>query len=303
MTDILTVLTQNILPIFVVAACGYALQRWGGVQKQTLSRVVFYCFSPCLVFSSLVNSQLPGGELIDLAVFTAVTISLMGLVGWGVARLLHLSRMETVSLLLMLMFVNSGNYGLTLVNLRYGDDGLARAVVYFVTSTLLLYSVGIVIASTGQLSWSQALARLWRMPPFYAALLAILIYSWQIPIPAPILRGIEITGEGAIPTMLLVLGMQMADEQQRMSWRLTIPTVLLRLVGGPALGVLVAMVLGLQGMGRATSIIEAGMPPAVFTIVLATEFALPATAVTGTVVIATLLSPLTLATTIAWLGL
>jgi predicted permease len=45
------------------------------------------------------------------------------------------------------------------------------------------------------------------------------------------------------------------------------------------------------------------MPPAVFTIILATEFELEPTAVTSIVMVSTLLSPLTIATTITLLGL
>lgn len=303
MSSVGVVFTQNILPIFIVAGFGFALQRWGGLDKQALSRAVFYCLSPCLVFASLVNSQLPGDELIALSLFTVITILLMGAMAWGVARLLRLSRLETTALVLMVMFVNGGNYGLTLNQLRYGDDGLARAVVYFTTSTVVLYTVGIFVASMGQLSWRAALRRLWQMPPMYAAVAAVVVYSFKLTVPAPLLRAIEVAGTGAIPVMLLVLGMQMASSDGRFPIRLALSTMTLRLLVAPVLAVGVALLLGLHGVGRSTAIIEASMPPAVFTIILATEFELQPTAVTSIVVVATLLSGLTLAATISWLGL
>ncbi|MBE2196982.1 MAG: AEC family transporter [Anaerolinea sp.] len=303
MSSVGVVFTQNILPIFIVAGFGFALQRWSGLDKQALSRAVFYCLSPCLVFASLVNSQLPGDELIALSLFTVITILLMGAMAWGVARLLRLSRLETTALVLMVMFVNGGNYGLTLNQLRYGDDGLARAVVYFTTSTVVLYTVGIFVASMGQLSWRAALRRLWQMPPMYAAVAAVVVYSFKLTVPAPLLRAIEVAGAGAIPVMLLVLGMQMASSDGRFPIRLALSTMTLRLLVAPVLAVGVALLLGLHGVGRSTAIIEASMPPAVFTIILATEFELQPTAVTSIVVVATLLSGLTLAATISWLGL
>jgi predicted permease len=67
--------------------------------------------------------------------------------------------------------------------------------------------------------------------------------------------------------------------------------------------VAVAGLLGLTGLGRATSIIEASMPTAVITIILATEFDLQPSAVTSIVILTTALSPFTLAATIALLGL
>lgn len=303
MADIVFVLSQNILPIFIVAAFGFALQRWIGVQKRPLSTIVLNVLSPSLVFSSLVSSKLPGDELVSLALFTLFNVLLMGGVAYIAARLLHLKRSETIALMVVAMFVNGGNYGLTLNQLRYGDPGLARAVVYYTTSTVMLYTIGIFLASMGELSWRDALRRLLRFPAVYAAVLAVLVYSFNITLPAPLLRGIEVAGAGAIPVMLLVLGMQLADLKTVASIRLAIPAAAVRLLVGPLIGLLVATALGLFGLGRSTSIIESSMPPAVFTIILATEFELEPAAVTSIVLLTTLLSPLSIAAVITFLNL
>ena len=303
MADIIFVLTQNILPIFIVAAFGYALQRWIGVDKRPLSTIVLNVLSPCLVFSSLVGSQLATDELASLALFAVFNVLLMGSVAYLASRLLRLGRSETIALLVVTMFVNGGNYGLTLNQLRYGEPGLARAVVYFTTSTIMMYTIGIFISSMGEMSWRDSLRRLLRFPAVYAAVLAVVVYNFNIPLPGPLLRGVEVAGAGAIPVMLLVLGMQLADLKTGASLRLAIPAVGLRLLVGPLLGLLGATLLGLSGLGRSTSIVEASMPPAVFTIILATEFELEPAAVTSIVLLATLFSPLTIATAITLLGL
>ena len=303
MADFVVVLTQNILPIFIVASFGFALQRWLGVEKRPLSSIVMNVLSPCLVFASLVGSQLPAEELVSLALFAVLNVLLMGAVAFVCARLLRLGRIETVALMVVTMFVNGGNYGLTLNQLRYGDAGLGRAVVYYTTSTILLYTIGIFLSSMGEMPWREALRRLLRFPAVYAAVLAVIVYSFRIPLPGPLLRGIEVAGAGAIPVMLLVLGMQLADLKTVASWRLAVPAIGLRLLVGPLVGLLIATLLGLSGLGRATSIIEASMPPAVFTIILATEFDLDPPAVTSIVLVSTLLSPLTIATAITLLGL
>ena len=303
MSDILAVFTQNILPILIVATLGFALQRTYQIDKRALSSIVFNCLGPCLVFTSLVKSQLPGDELLQLMAFAIVSLLGMGVLGWLLARGLRFSRMETAAFLVVVIFVNGGNFGLTLNQLRYGDAGLARAIVFYMVNTFLAYTLGVFIASSGELSARQALARLGKLPAVYAAVLAIIVYSFAIPIPAPLLRGLEIAGSGAIPVMLVILGMQIADLRGGLSWRLALPAVSVRLLLGPVMGLLVATVLGLQGLSRSTSIIEASMPTAVFTIILATEFGLQPAIVTGIVVVSTLLSPLTIATTITLLGL
>ncbi|MCA9917222.1 MAG: AEC family transporter [Anaerolineales bacterium] len=303
MSEIVFVLTQNILPIFIVASFGFALQRWIGVEKRPLSSIVMNVLSPCLVFSSLVGSQLPGEELVGLALFAVLNVLLMGGVAYVSARLLRLGRTETIALMVVTMFVNGGNYGLTLNQLRYGEPGLVRAVVYYTTSTIMLYTIGIFLSSMGEMPWREALRRLLRFPAVYAAVSAIIVYSFHIPLPTPLLRGIEVAGAGAVPVMLLVLGMQLADLKSIASLQLAVPAIGLRLLIGPLVGLMVATFLGLSGLGRATSIIEASMPPAVFTIILATEFEVEPSAVTSIVLVSTLLSPLTIASAIALLGL
>lgn len=303
MNSIVTVLTQNILPIFIVAGFGFAVQRWLALDKRTLSSLVLNVLSPCLVFSSLTRSKLPAGELLELSLFAVLSILLTGLASLILARLLRLSRSDTAALLIVVMFVNGGNYGLTLNELRYGGEGLARAIVYFTTSTLMVYTLGIFVASLGKMSIRQSAAKLLRLPAVYAAVAAVLVYSFHLQLPQPLLSAIEVAGAGSIPVMIIVLGMQLADWNGVSSLRLTVPAVVMRLVAGPLIGFFIAMLLGLEGVGRATSIIETSMPTAVFAIVLATEFELQPTAVTSIVLLSTLISPLTVAGTISFFGL
>lgn len=190
------VLTHNILPIMLVASFGYLLHRRLSLQIGALSSVVFNILSPCLVFASLANSQLPGDELVRLVAFSAINILVMGGLAFVLARLLNLQRAEKASLLIVAMFVNGGNYGLTLLQLRYGEDGLSRGVVYYVTSTVMVYTVGVIIASMGNVSWRATLQRMVRLPAVYAAILAIIVYGFSIHIPQPIMSGITIAGNG-----------------------------------------------------------------------------------------------------------
>jgi malate permease and related proteins len=304
--DVLAVLTQNILPIFLVAGVGFGLRRWLALDKKALSTAVFYALSPCLVFASLVNSQLPGDELLQLALFAVVSILAMGALGLLAGKLLGLDRSGIIALVLVLMFVNGGNYGLTLNNLRYGTDGLARAVVYFVTSTVMVFTVGVFIASLardGRSGWRRSALSLLRLPPLYAVVLALLVYTTGLVVPDPLMRAVEVAGAGAIPVMLLVLGMQMADMPGLDGLRLAVPATLLRLGVGPVVAVLVSAWLGLQGLGRAVSILEASMPTAVIAIILATEYDVQPAAVTSTVVASTLLSVVSLPLVIFLLGL
>lgn len=303
MSGFFNVFFQNILPIFLVASIGYGLRKRLGLDKKTLSSLSFYAFSPALVFTTLVNSGLPGGELLQLGVFAVAVTLMMAMVAFMAGKLMRLPRIDIVALILVVMIVNSGNYGLTLNQLRFGEEGLARASIYFGISTILVFTLGVFIASMGQASWQDSLRRLVRLPAPYAVVLALIVYSLSIPIPSPLMRSIEIAAAGAIPVMLVVLGMQIADLKSVTRVRLAIPASMIRLLIGPVVAVLVAGFMGLQGLSRATSIIEASMPTAVITTILATEFDVRPGLVTSTVVLSTLLSAITLPLVITLLSL
>lgn len=155
MNVFLHVLSQNILPIMLVVSFGYLLRRRFVLDSGTLSNVVFYVLSPCLVFSSLATSHLPTDELAGLVAFATLAILVSGGLAFGLSRVLRLARLETATLLIAVMFVNGGNFGLTLLQLRYGDAGLSRGVVYYVTSTVLVYTLGAGIASLGRVNWCE----------------------------------------------------------------------------------------------------------------------------------------------------
>ncbi len=298
MNGIITVLTDNILPIFVVAGLGVLLRRFTRLDTQALSRLALYALSPCLFYSSLANSELQGGEVGQIVAFTLLTTLAMGALALLAGIALRLRRSERTALLLLAIFTNCGNFGLTLNQLRYGDPGLSRAVIYFTVSTILIFTLGVFLASAGRAGLREGLRRLVRMPTTYAVILAVVAYNTSFELPAALDRGVAIAGDGAIPVMLVVLGMQMADLRSLSELRVSSFGALVRLVAGPLVAVGVAGLLGLTGLAHSVSIIQASLPTAVFTTILATEFDVLPSAVTTGVVLSTLLSPITLALTI-----
>ena len=306
MNALLDILAHDILPIFIGIGLGFVFGRRFRPDIQSLSRVTFFVFSPCLVFNSLVRSNLAGDELLRIAGFTAGVAIAMGGLGWLAARLLRLDARATAGLVLVCMFVNGGNYGLG-VNLRaFGDDGLARALIYFTTSTLLVYTIGVSIAAGSSGGGLRAAIRhIFEVPPAYAVVAAILVRSLSIdmtqPALEPILAGIDIVGRAAIPSMLLILGIQLSQTSVADNVSFALAASGLRLVVSPILAWGAAALLGLTGVARQASIVEASMPAAVISTILATEYGAAPGLVTSAVVLSTLLSPVTLTVIISLL--
>jgi hypothetical protein len=101
--------------------------------------------------------------------------------------------------------------------------------------------------------------------------------------------------------MLLLLGAQLVNSEVGQYWRPALAATGLSLIIAPLLAFGLASLLGLPAQTRQAVVLEASMPAAVITTLIATEFQAEPKLVTSTVVLSTLLSPITLSIIIALL--
>lgn len=124
--------------------------------------------------------------------------------------------------------------------------------------------------------------------------------GWELP--KPIGRTVEILGNAAIPGMLVFMGMQFHN----IKWEgRKLPILLvsgIRLVAAPALALAFSSVFHLPNLAFQAGVVEFGMPSAVLTTIVATEYDVEPSFVTAVVFISTLLSPLTLTPLLYYLG-
>jgi len=299
---LLPIFANDILPIFVLAAIGFLLARYSGVEARSLSRITFNALSPCLVFHLLVTSTISAGEFGRMASFCVLVMGTMGVLSWVAGRALRLDRPTSIALMLVVMFSNGGNYGLPVAMFAFGSEALAFASVYFVTSSVLTYTAGVFLAASGRRSIAQALWGVTRVPTIYAVAAAGLVMWLRIPLPETALRPIALLSAAALPLMILVLGMQLerATKPERVSVVAT--AVALSILATPILGWGIARLLGLEGAAFQAAVIQASMPAAVVTTILALQYEVAPSFVTSVVIVSTLLSPFTLTWIIAMLA-
>ncbi len=302
MSSIARLFLDNLLPILLIAAAGFFLARFFTLQPRTLSRVVFYIFSPCLMFKLIVTSQLTGGDVLRMGGLAVLLLVAVGALTWMAGRLLRLDKKLLIALLLSTMFMNAGNFGLSLTSFAFGESALAHASLFFAAQGILSYTVGLLLASLGKYPPQKALSGLLKIPMLYALALALVVARFDIRLPLALDRTIDVLSGAAIPAMLVLLGLQL--HTARWTGRsLTLGLAnTVRLVISPMLALLLAAPLGLVGAARQAGVIEAATPTAVMTIVLATEYDIEPAFVTAAVFSSTLLSPLTVTPLLAYLG-
>jgi predicted permease len=293
---------NNIFPIILLAGAGFALGKMLQIDPRSLGRVVFYVFSPVLLFNLLIKNQLKINEAAIVVVFALCFILFMGVITFLLGYFFKLERPALIAILITTMFANTGNYGLPLVSFAFGEQALSYAGIYFATTTLLFYTLGVFLASFGHMSFREALAGLLKIPTLYAVLLAIVINAWNIQIPISLSRAVDLAAGGSIPLMLILLGVQLTSLEFSGNQRALQLSVGLRLIVAPLIALVFAALFGLQTIPRQASVTEASMPGMVSATVLATEYDLDTRLVTAVIFISTLLSPLTLTPLLVYLG-
>jgi predicted permease len=302
LSELFTLFFNNLFPILLAAAIGFALAKWVGVNPRPLSQVVFYVFSPVLVFNLIRNSQLSNQDILITLAFALVLFLCVGILTWLVGGALRLDRKTLAAVLITAMFMNAGNYGLPLTSFAFGEQALAFASIFFVVNAMLTNTVGIVIASSGSTSVKNAIKGLIKFPAIYALSLGVIFLQFDWQLPTGLDRTIILLSNAAIPCMLVLLGMQLVNIRLNGHVRPLILTSSMRLLVAPALAFGLTRLFGITGPAQQGVVLEAGMPVAVLTTILATEFDAEPSFVTTAVMVTTLLSPLTLTPLLALLG-
>jgi predicted permease len=300
-TLVFSIFASDILPIFLIAAVGFLLARFAGASVATLSRIVFNALSPCLAFNLLVTSKMTSGQFGRMALFTMLLTAAIGLAARITVSPFRLSRPDLVGFLLVVMFSNNGNYGLPVILFAFGPDALSQAAVYFVVSSLLVYTVGVFLAATGRRSLRRAFAGVFKVPAIYGVAAAAIVLWLHLQLPLAIMRPVQLLSDATLPMMMLVLGMQLERATLPDSPSLTALAVGLSLVVAPCLALALSWGLGLSGAARQAAVLEASMPAAVVTTILALEFDVAPNFVTSVVFASTIFSPFTLTALIAYL--
>lgn len=256
-----------IFPIFAIIAAGWLYARYrntrGGIDMGFANQLNMEIFVPALVFAALASKSF------DLAAYDRLALGALGVmlgsgaIAWGVARLL---REQPKTFVPPMMFTNSGNMGLPLMMLAFGEAALPAAVVLFFVENTLHYTLG-----TWMLDHRARLWNLWRVPVIFAALLALAINLSGFELWPPLYTAIKLLGDVAIPLLLFSLGVRLAVS----TWgdmRLGLIGAVVCPASGMLLAWLLAWLLALDARAAGLLMVFGALPPAVLNFVFAERY-------------------------------
>jgi predicted permease len=271
-----------ISPVFICAFLGYC---WGKFQhpfdREFVTRIITNISAPCLVFATFMEASIDMQPFLSVMAGTFLNVFIVGLIAFLILRVLNF---DLHAFLPSQMFPNTGNMGLPLCLLAFGDEGLALGITYFAVNSFFHFTIGVAI-SRG----SMSLKDMARSPMFFTVILTLILVYFNVKAPVWIINTTELLAGIAIPLMLIALGVSLSQFKVS-SIRRSIGLSALRLSLGFVVGLSVAQLLGLEGVAWGVMVIQSSMPVAVFSYLFAFQNQRSPEEVAGTVVFSTLLS-------------
>jgi len=282
-----------ILPVFIIFFIGFIGQKLIGFDIKSISSAALYLMSPFLAFRTFYTNKLNMDYLYIFLSCVFLTMTLLFLV-WCISKALRSSLSQFSALVLSSVFPNSGNYGAPVVLFALGAIGFDYAVIIMVIHGLMMNTVGIFFASLGGAETSstkQALHRVIRMPLLYAAVLGICFQAFSIKLPNPLMEGISLVADASIPTVMLVLGMQLAViSRKKVAYRFVAAATIIRMVASPIVAGFIMYFMPLPDLVKAVFIIQSAMPSAANTTMLSLQFGTEPDLVSFTTLVTTIIS-------------
>ena len=311
MLALLNIFVDNMIPVLAIAAVGVVLRRRLNVDPAMVSRMMFYVFAPALAFDAVFTSDISGGDFLRVYFGTLALMAAVGALAFLVLRCLQLaastrqliSSREFATTLVAAFVFNGANFGLSIVSFAFGGEGrvdadppaLTYAVIIYIAGSTVAWTLGPYVSSSGAASMLKSLSSILRTPVVYALALALALKAVGFSeLPPALSRTSQLLADASIPLMLVLLGLQLGRFHKPDRWQLLLTGTAIRLLLAPLVAIVFASLLSLDGAARSAFILQAGMPTAVLTLILAYEFDTDRDLALNLIMTTTLLSPISL---------
>lgn len=279
------ILTNNILPIFILIILGYILNKKFDLDTQTLSRLSFYIFVPSFTFVNLYTTEIPSEMFKVVAIAVSILIVNM-LVTFIVTRMCGYDKGLRNAFVNSTLFFNSGNIGIPLITLVYSsvpflvngqtpylEIALTTQVIILVTQNITLNTLGFINAGRASTTWRESVFKVLKMPTIYVVPLIFILKAISYDVTNTIIwPALNYSKDALISTALLTLGIQLSKTSFKINSKEVYLSAMIRLLGGPILALLFILLFQMKGVIAQVIMISSAAPTAVNTALIAVEY-------------------------------
>lgn len=298
----MTVFIQVVLPALLIFLAGYGVQKWKRMEIKSISTFAVYLLTPALVFVTFYDAVLDQ-QYLFMTIFCFMLLFIIVIINKIYAKIRKFPPNVENGLILSTAFMNSGNYGAPIILFAYGELGFAYAVSFLVLQSVFMNFFGLYYAASGQMGFRLALRTIFSMPLTFALIIALTMNIFQINMPYNLYSAIELVSLAAIPVVMLVLGMQLAElkvDKMVNKEKLLFGTVV-RMFLSPVIAFAFVILIPMDPLLGNVIIVLSAMPTAVTTTMFALQFDTAPQLVSAIAFVTTLVSVITISVLITLL--
>ena len=212
----MTVLLQKMALMLILLVLGYVAVRLKIVPEdfnKGLSKLVINVLLVGMILSSVINKELEmtGAEVAQGVLMMAIAQVIGILIGVASVKLIpSLKRGDSGMYSMLIGFMNNGFMGFPLVAAFFGEDCVFFASLSNIPFNLMLYTIGIRMLQKGNGDEKLNLKRIINMP-IIATLAALIIFVFEIPMPAIIDDTMDTLSAAVVPLSMMCIGMSLGN--------------------------------------------------------------------------------------------
>ena len=261
--DLLYRIIAIILPIFSIVSVGYIYSRYYRPDMATGNRINMDIFTPALIFDILSASDLALVNYVGLAGAGLLVVLGSGIIAWPVARLL---KFQWKTFVPPMMFTNSGNMGVPLILLAFGEAALPAAIILFALENLLHFTIG-----QQMINHRASMISLIKNPMVIATIAGIGFSIFSIDLSGTARLPVHMLGQISIPLMLFSLGARLTEIDFK-DWKIGVVSALVCPLSGLLIAMLILPLFVLPAEQIPVLILFSILPPAVLNYIVAEQF-------------------------------
>ena len=267
-------LLDIILPVFVVIGIGY-LMTWRSLISDTaidgLVRFTQNFAIPCLLFRAI--SQIDLGASVSVPLIFSYYLGAFAsfFAGYLGARIFFKrSPVDAVAIGFCCLFSNTVLLGLPITERAYGKDALAANFAIITFHAPLCYMLGVTAMeiarnqAKGLVNGAKQVANAMFHNPFVIAIfLGLLTNLTNLPLPKPLVDGVDLLASAALPTALFSLGGILFRYRPEGDMKAILMVCIISLVLHPSIVMTSARLLELDRDALRSAVLTSAMAPGV----------------------------------------
>jgi len=252
-----------IFPVVAIVLAGYLYASKYQPNMDSANNINMSIFLPALMFSVLSKESFHLQNFQNLAISAVIIILGSGCIAWLVSKILGINVKTFVP---PMMFNNTGNIGLPIAVLAFGEVALGAAVVLFAIEMLLHFTLGASLLSQR----SRVLSTL-KSPVLLATLAGLLVNFIGFDLWSPAIKTLDLLGQAAIPLLLFTLGVRLIGINFG-DWKLGVLGAVLCPLSGIIIALMMVSVFEIEGLQYQQIILFSVLPPAVLNHMMAEKY-------------------------------